>query len=398
VTSKVDKELTFSVAIASDLHCQLRHSGSIQESFLLVGAPRSPAGCHPVQSLIEYMQEKKIKADCLLCLGDVANRASKEGLTTGISYLFELEKELKCKNVICTVGNHDVDSRKTESTDPFSLSQSAHPRFPMNPRKNTQYWGNGSAVIKISNKALFAVLNTVADHVDEPTAKRGSFLPHRIDRLDTDLNRYKKSELIRIAVLHHHPVLHSSTGYTTTDVLENGDQVLDLLSKHRFDVVIHGHKHQPLIRRYDSSGRIMIVIAAGSFSAILQKIGSSTRNLFHILSITKKKGKDDFAANLKSWEYNYGRGWHPTSRKSSGLPRDIQFRRNISAVELDKVITFIRSQPLAKITGKKLFARFPGLAFLLPDEIERVGKDLEENYNIKFVYDEYGFLYEAGKI
>jgi 3',5'-cyclic AMP phosphodiesterase CpdA len=131
-SAKTQNDLTsLSIAIASDLHCHHKPDGETQESFLLIGSPRVPPGGHPIQSLIELAKKFHLQADVLICPGDVANRAQREGLSTGMDFLLELKRGLNCSSLMCTLGNHDVNSGKKESSDPFELPRMIHPSFPL---------------------------------------------------------------------------------------------------------------------------------------------------------------------------------------------------------------------------------------------------------------------------
>ncbi|HEY6976416.1 MAG TPA: hypothetical protein VH396_09000, partial [Chitinophagaceae bacterium] len=67
------------IAIVSDLHCH--HSQQFTKddkrqvhSYLHSDLLRLPANEHPVQSLLHLINEKTIKAEYLLCPGDVTNQ------------------------------------------------------------------------------------------------------------------------------------------------------------------------------------------------------------------------------------------------------------------------------------------------------------------------------------
>lgn len=387
----------FTIAIASDLHCHLRSPGYRQESFLIAGSARLPSGRHPIQSLLELIEEEGLTADALVCPGDISNRASLEGLSNGVQSLIELKQKLKSTHLLCTLGNHDVDSRRQhDSDDPFALAATVHPAFPLSEEHKQQYWAEGFSVVECGRTAIILVLNSVADHTSEQTAKRGSFPERRLAALDKELLRYSNSEFpLRIAMLHHHPLLHSHLNFLSEDVLANGDQLITVLSKHRFDIIIHGHKHQPRLRRQDDGAHNMIVFAAGSFSAFLHEMSSTTRNLFHLIELDKK---DELSGVLRSWEYNDGLGWSPTARKSSGFPFVLQFKGSYHKVSSKELADFILNQNPAKVDAEELYAAVPLLRYVLPDELDSLGEELERKYGLKFVYNDLGLIQEAGKI
>jgi predicted phosphodiesterase len=245
--------------------------------------------------------------------------------------------------------------------------------------------------------ALLVVLNTVADHTDEETAKRGSFQGYRLELLREQLSQYSsKKYSFRIAMLHHHPLLHSHMNYSSSDVLSNGDQLVDLLAKHTFDIIVHGHKHQPRIRRHNAHGHNMIVFAAGSFSAFLHDLGSTTRNLFHILTLRSSTEDHEFVAQLQTWEYNHGCGWNPTSKRSAGLPYILKFKPKMPSINIEELKNFILKQDVPTIYAQELYEEFPLLEYVLPEELEAIGREMLI-HEIKLIFDDNGMLYQIGR-
>ncbi|MEW6444230.1 MAG: metallophosphoesterase [bacterium] len=391
---------SLTIAIVADLHCHLRSLEYGQESFLLVGSPRIPPSRHPIQSLVDLVRPVPIRADLLVCPGDVTNRASPEGLSQGMEFLLELKRELRCSSLLCTLGNHDVNSMGGSDGDHFLISRTAHPCFPLEEEQKDDYWAHGFSIIPADKHSLLLMLNTVADHRDEKTAKRGAFSDDRLYRLDVQLTNVlrKKSFSFRIAVLHHHPLLHSHISYLSGDVLGNGDQLIEILAKHKFDLILHGHKHQPRLRRQSVGGRNMLVLAAGSFSAFLGDLWSTTRNLFHILTLDKPATADEYVASLRTWEYNHGLGWNPAARRSAGLPHIVKFMGSVPSIPKEDVLRFLEAEDPQKVNAPELFRAFPALEYLLPDEMESFGGALESEYGFRFVYDEFGQLYEVGRV
>src|SRR5438046_2376165 len=100
--------MTVTFAVVSDLHCRL--ASDPNDSFLRVGALRSPSSRHPVEALLDLIDREQLRADGLLLPGDLANRARLEGLSQGWDYSLEIGRKLAVKMVVPVIGNHDVDS------------------------------------------------------------------------------------------------------------------------------------------------------------------------------------------------------------------------------------------------------------------------------------------------
>ncbi|PZU94503.1 MAG: hypothetical protein DI527_02655 [Chelatococcus sp.] len=113
-------------------------------------------------------------------------------------------------------------------------------------------------------------------------------------RLRGDLKNVRDTYLVRIAVVHHHllPIAFTSgrlVGAEPLMVLHNAGTVLALLAEHRFDLVLHGHKHVAQYARLDLSprdetGYPVAVVSAGSCALNTQ---DNTRgNCFNLLTIS----------------------------------------------------------------------------------------------------------------
>src|SRR4051794_17273041 len=87
------EDFTITVAVAGDIHFH---------------APRSGAA--------RIDQENSLRADVLVCPGDLANRVCSVGMMQAWDHLKEIERKLECQQLLTTLGNHDVDSRKEHST------------------------------------------------------------------------------------------------------------------------------------------------------------------------------------------------------------------------------------------------------------------------------------------
>lgn len=105
------------VAIASDIHA----FGASTEGTGFVSAKSDQQQPHrnALLSLIEFVKKSKLRADYLLCPGDLGEKADVEGIAYAWRSLDELAKALGGAQLIATTGNHDVDSRhKYNKFDP----------------------------------------------------------------------------------------------------------------------------------------------------------------------------------------------------------------------------------------------------------------------------------------
>ena len=386
----MENKWDISLAIVSDLHCH-DETFAPRESWLIAGASRKPPMHHPVQALISLIREGPISADVVVCPGDLANRISRVGMMQSWDHLCELKRELKSTLLITTLGNHDVDCLKKHNPDPFHIPRNLVDPFPAPSDAALQdFWSKGFYVVDGPSGSQFLVLNTVVAHHDEATAKRGTFDHDRIDRLDKNLSeRLETVSAVspyrhRIAVMHHHPLLHSSTRFSSSDVLEFGDQLLSVLNKHGFYFIVHGHRHEPRITRLSPALNEQFVLASGSFSAFLTELSMSTRNLFHIVRLRKETSGERLIGEILTWEFNKGVGWRDSTRVSAALPHIARFcspRPHIPISEIDKAC---RSSSGSILRSTELNAKFPELGLLLPDELAALCDQLSKS-GIKLV-------------
>jgi 3',5'-cyclic AMP phosphodiesterase CpdA len=101
--------------------------------------------------------------------------------------------------------------------------------------------------------AVIATLNSsIYVQKGEPDQDRGRVDTHQLSRLDAELeslDEHRLSSAIRIALIHHHPVLIPSLvearrGY---DAVHNSGYLLSTLRRFGFHLILHGHKHNPHI-------------------------------------------------------------------------------------------------------------------------------------------------------
>src|SRR5260221_8301511 len=306
------------IAIISDLHSHLA-SKSPDASYLKVGALRVPANQHPAASLIERIRKTSLRADLLLVPGDLADQSNQEGMSHAWEIALEVGRELGVVETIPVLGNHDIDSRRRSGADPTHIPKNLRDGFPFRDHALcTSFFSDGCCILTPNRHVDVIAVNSVIDHHDSSTARKGTFDQKRIDRLKSLLESSRAAN-IRIALLHHHPTLHSSIFGSDDEVLPSGDALLELLRRHGCGLVIHGHKHHPRITDVDTPAGRLPVFCAGSFSAILRDLGSVTRNVFHLVTCEESGPLRLLAAQVATWEFRIGTGWVPAAEDSADI-------------------------------------------------------------------------------
>ncbi|WP_158801079.1 metallophosphoesterase [Acidisoma sp. L85] len=167
---------------------------------------------------------------------------------------------------------------------------------------------------------LFALIDSNAVDRYVPAAT-GRVSRDDLTALDQKLEDTPYDHLARVAVIHHHllPVMATGgklIGSEALMVLHNAGDVLGLLARHRFDLVLHGHKHRAQFCRVDfepetPEGHQIAVVSAGS-AAIKLKDDEPHRNSFNLVTI-----EDDGRIAVESYHYGSG-GKGPNPRGVRG--------------------------------------------------------------------------------
>lgn len=136
--------------------------------------------------------------------------------------------------------------------------------------------------------------------------------------LSTELSAIDRPYLARIAVVHHHvlPIAHTSgkiIGAEALMVLQNAGTVLSVLAHHRFDLVLHGHKHKPQFARIDldpatTEGYPISVAAAGSAALVTRN--DPRGNCFNLIDV-----EDNGRIVVRSLFYGDGEAPDPHGRE-----------------------------------------------------------------------------------
>lgn len=359
------------LAVISDLHCRLRDDP--RESFLTVGSPRKPSSRHPVQAAIELIDRERLIADVLLLPGDFANRASPEGLSQGWDHSLELARHLHTAAVVPVIGNHDIDSHRTRPEQPvFEAVQNLRVGFPFtDENENRRFFADGYALIRLHNVEVIAI-NTVIDQNDAASAKRGTFGLPRIVRMQRDLEGQLHGP-IRVALMHHHPLLHSGTFLEDTDVLATGDQLLTALRQLGCRLVVHGHKHFARLSYVDR----LAVMASGSFSAQLYEYGTSMGNTFHMIQLD---GDDvmNVKGQIRTWVFRLGQGWKEAHEDRDGFPFIAGFGRTSSMPDLMNALRMLGASDIARdrFSEEQVKEVAPDIAYLTPSERQEINRSL----------------------
>lgn len=369
------------IALISDLHC---HPSSLKphDTYFLSDLPGVPTKDNPLESLLELITTKKINADYLLVAGDITNKIDQQGFTSGWAGSKKIQEKLGAKDIIVTIGNHDVDiNKKVCPEDPFFIARTLSNDFPTTVEKHwNEFYARGFYIF--TNKdAIFLNLNSCFFHNNEKEAKRGKITEWQLEKLEKELTRYSK-KTFKIALTHHHPHAHEYLKLGTDDIMYNGGNLLNLLNNYGFDILIHGHKHDPQISYSQGSTNSLAVLASGSFSAISNRMLSNTKNTFHLITLINKPFTNCYKQGIiETYGFSPGNGWSNSEKISPRFPSITGFGcRGILAEYVKEIEGLLAKKTNDKISWEDVLSDLPHLKFLIPQDLIKLCNLLKDKF------------------
>lgn len=388
------------ITVVSDLHC--KHSSSdlddkkrlIRSTILYSDSLRKDsAPIHPVHSFLQVSQKNKsvFKSDVLLCPGDITDKIDPQGYITGWSFLEEMRDAISAPDLYATIGNHDVDSRRNNPSDkPFTIAQSIKYNYPLRENQKLQFWSEHYFIVE-NDKYILLVFNSSHSHISWDDSRKAYIGEEVIKKMSNDLKLFTKDK-IRLALCHHHPIGQSNVNEPDSDVIDKGTDFLDMLCDEGFSMIIHGHKHEPKIRYYNS----LVVFCSGSFSSRENLNETESENVFHVIEFqTKLEGL------IRTWYYGSNRGWHQKANKKFPPITGFGFNGNESKLgELSNSINewFNSKSNSSNDLFANLLAEIKDVQFLTPSEMSKVIQILKDQYKLDITYDEDGIPKRISKL
>ena len=327
--------------------------------------PATPSGLNASSagywSLVESLKESLAIAtpDAVIISGDITQRARADEFEPAAHLLAELARLAGgAERLFLVPDNHDVVYTEPEINPrwtPFCnfynnffqqpAHQSAKRRFisSNDPSQFTQVIDRsdtlGLVVVEI-NSSTFVREGSADQH-------RGQVTTDALNRIDNALSALPRlGECIRLAVVHHHPVLlpvFAEPG-RQYDAVVNSGHLLRVLRRHGFHAILHGHKHHPHVFSDDSlcswdegDHAPLLVIAGGSASVLHDQLPNSPKrsNTFNLVTVksvgntarilVETYGLDCFDDNghlllPQKWRWSLRRTIDRVLRRHPGLP------------------------------------------------------------------------------
>lgn len=386
------------IAVVSDVHAS--DGTASDDTHVLSEPPDARPRLQPLADLVSFVRssESSIEADYLIVPGDLTNQASSGGLAYAWRRLNELATELNAR-LLAVPGNHDVITH-VDSRDPREWLRNLLPGFPTStPGDDDHFWANGWVLLEhlehrvllldstVTFPAFPSGVDTSSPDWDAYLAEidRGGFPEVIEDALEERLGQM--SQKLNIAVLHHHPQEHQLRSYLQDSygAMHRGGDLIQLLSQHpnagRW-IVIHGHKHIPLLAHATgaTANGPLVMCSASLGGKIWDPINTITRNQFHILTAVNDPlpGLPSIRGTVESYTWGYGQGWAVSERDGAGLPATAGFGcsddfRTIA----DRIQLLMDDSGLEFMPFGDLVDELPQLPFVLPRDFEFLEAELE---------------------
>ena len=382
------------IAVLSDLHFGSTEKGR-DHTYMIVGDSVVPRQ-HPYQDLRTLIRERGLRADVVVCPGDITLQADGVGLEHAWQALNQLTDDLGANHLLATTGNHDISSRVSERSESnpeiWERLKQLTPMYPYPQGSRVQhleYWAEHFFVAHI-NGVRFFVLNSCNCHSrGEREYLHGRVTDYTISLIEKAASVPSTSAL-NVLLCHHHPVKHAdlSQAYPDYSEMTQGRKLLSVLeSSGQPWLVIHGHKHSPRIEyAQGASGDAPVLFSAGSFSAVLSPAHFPTvRNQFYIIEFDLDYVRDNGTAGVvHAWDWVLGRSWFEAKlgdADAARIPTGAGFGYRSNARDARIINAQFASQ--SQIDWSDIAKEFDFVKYLTPEDLRRLLERLSRDHSLE---------------
>jgi metallophosphoesterase superfamily enzyme len=361
---------------------------------------------NPWAGLNQLVESQRLKADAVLCPGDIASQSNAATLSAGWKHLVDLGRRMDCEHVICATGNHDVKSRSQADAlkkevirnlkagyGPFEQLKCLDPPYPSVTlgaadhkyarEQRVRYFGAGLLLVTAARYQIL-IVNSCSEHGhDEFEHERGSFPPSAEKELQEVLKTCDPKK-ISVAIMHHPPESHTQDGAGAHDFVDNGQALLKLLADQGDWLVVHGHKHEARLGQASGSGLQPIVFGAASLAVHIEAVEGTMRNQFYLLTVRQEANR--LTGRFRTWDWYAGRGWEPARPDGDGIYDGAAF----GAWDPTRVITDIVALTPLPMDWSEVIRRVPDADLLPPEARNQVRRRLHARHSLHIHADNDG--------
>lgn len=387
----------FAALVVSDIHA-IDSDPTLPESISYVSSAHllGGSGKDPLREL-KSLAPTLGKINCIICPGDLSDKANPSGLNYAWKELNDLADKMGNVPLITTPGNHDLDSRFASSKyDARGQIMSVTPGIPSNERSHyLEFWAEHFSILRVG-AARIVVLNSAAYHgygKDQSTEYgHGRVTARTIEKIKAALEQSVDAGIsFNILVCHHHLVRNNDILEDDYSEMLGADQLLSMIGSGHFGtwLVIHGHKHRPKMFYAPGGGSAPVILSAASLSYNASRDSTNKcPNQFHLVTLNRSVAKQlhqGLAGEVRSWDWDYGRGWSPPA-SAKGLPVRTGFGYRGDAASLATLINdYLEANDFKTLDWRQLVQKFPGADHLLPHDMQAFRHTLKASYALNIL-------------
>ena len=296
----------------------------------------------------------------------------------------------------CDDGNHDIDTfDEHEGAEIHQGLLNLGPDYPCHPvTGENHYWdkrvnrisGDGWQVVSLNSCLMRHLKKTERDHgmIDDQT----------LGMIRSVIG--EESFPVNVLLCHHHPQPFARL-VPDDSHMDSGDRLVGLLDElpDRW-MVVHGHKHEPHLDYLGGTGSQPTRLVAGSLGIILYAaLSAHVRNQLHLIEFPVDRCRDlhlSMAGRVRSWTWAPTTEWRE-AKAGDGLPAIAGFGFHRAPDELaTELVDYARARDMVVVEREHLDQWQPRLPFLLPVDLDRLQRGLEERHGCRVSIDLAGNL------
>ena len=327
-----------------------------------------------------------LRADALLCPGDLANKMCVKGLAYAWKEIVEIGKLLAVERIVATAGNHDVlrheDMEEGMSSEEWIAAlRGLTPRFPSCEADESDHYFRDDFMVAEGERWRVIALNSCATYAEANQSRFGKIEQKTLQHLGLKVAKERKD--INVLMCHHHPLQWSHLRFEDTSYMRGGDRLIQSLEHDdpgRW-IVLHGHRHVPAIGYSGDSISGPVRISAGSLAVCLPKEArADIRNQFYMLEFDLQETERlelVGAGHVRAWDWALEGGIIP-AEQSAELPGrgGFGFRRDAHAL-----VRMCRERASAlgarSVTWQELLDGDERWAYVAPRDLRMLRRALE---------------------
>lgn len=318
------------LAIISDLHI-----GNARANDLNPDNSGNYADDHFLKTFVEFVQEENLTADYLFIPGDMSNKGNPKELKLASNVIEQCAEALSVtfENIFFVPGNHDVDwsisKLDADANDAYHELRYEHLKnekllfHKLLQNCQSEFYNSPYFTYKQTDEIFVLAYNSTWNDGPRKQPHFGIISKDHIKEISTLLTGLDiPEETIKLFMVHHHPINYSSPNdHVDFSAMQNAEALLDLLHRHNFDVMLHGHKHYPRLKPTNLGGykKPILILGSGSFCAkLFEGWNGFINNQFHILDIEGRNHNSSIIGRVKSWTY-LSREWRKSKKAHHGI-------------------------------------------------------------------------------